>query len=246
VSRLLRWARPASELRLAQLLVWGPRPEREVAIRWDPCPFRADRRGWRPPEDGRLLFDGPVVRLVEEGPQGMLLQPASYFDYCATNLQPRPSGARLPDWSGSPLVNAIGVNGLVWTSDGCLLTQRRGPRVNVRPGQLCCGFSGTLEPADVERAGCLAEVDVLRELEEELGVGPAEVQERRLLGLTRELPRWGTPELFYSVHLGLRAAAVQERFPPSEEGGQLCVTQPGAPMERASLPLLTALALEMA
>jgi hypothetical protein len=217
-----------------------------VRVRWNPRPFQVDRRGWTPPEDGRLLFDGRVVRLVEEGPRGLLLQPASYFDYCATNLQPRPSGAPLPDWSEPALVNAIGVNGLVWTSDGCLLTQRRGPRVNVRPGQLCCGFSGTLEPADVERAACLAEVDVLRELEEELGVRPAEVQERRLLGLTRELPRWGTPELFYSVRLSLSAAAVQERFPPSEEGGQLCISRPGAPLERASLPLLTALSLEVA
>lgn len=86
----------------------------------------------------------------------------------------------------------------------------------------------------------LADLDVLRELEEELGVRREEVVTRRWLGLTRELARGGAPELFYAVTLRLSAAEVLARAPVDPDGARLAIP----PGDRGIWGLLDGLAAE--
>ena len=174
------------------------------------------------------LFDGEVVRLASFSARGGTLMPASYFDALATNLalDHRPSGkheslrdlardqGRLGDFSGSPLVNHVGLVCMFETSDGMLVAQRRSARVANRPHGISASVSGALDWSDLPRhdsGAVLSLADLVagafREGLEELGAAPEEL---RYLALLREYLRGGKPELYFYARTRLSATALAE------------------------------------
>jgi hypothetical protein len=183
------------------------------------------------------FHDGKTARLVDWRPAERLLvfQGASYFDYLATNQSldvPRAGfpplrnelvyDGRLEELAESELANTVGINGLIFTSDGQMIFQKRLANVLVRPGELCSGFSGSVDKIDITHAvastATMAALDAPREMVEELGVDREEIAGRVFLGITRELIRGGKPEMFYSIDLEITAAEVMARIPKDREG----------------------------
>lgn len=166
----------------------------------------------------------------------LTFQGCHYFDWVATNLSMdfsrkpletlREEGSAngvLQALDESPLGNITGINGLIFTNDGYMIYQKRNNRVLVRPGQLCSGFSGTVDKIDIENIiqlenPVLSHIDCTREAVEEIGIKRSHVTNIAFLGLTRELIRGGTPELFYSVDIGITKNEVMSLIPKDKEG----------------------------
>lgn len=145
------------------------------------------------------------------------VQPTGYFDHWATNLQPQaPKG---------DCADPLGINALVWDSEGSLVVQRRSPHLALRPNELAPGFSGAVEARDL-RAGPLQDCDLLRELREELG--PVQPTALRLLGLVREPERHGTPDLFLECWLPVPARTL-----PGSSEGQILSVKSGPELSRS-------------
>jgi hypothetical protein len=186
---------------------------------------------------GKRLFDGENARLLGWNvvSKTLFFQGAWYFDYLKTNLaldlrtltmgslrEHLAQGGTIEDLSDSKLANPTGINGLIFSNDGHMIFQARLENVLVRPGELCSGFSGTVDKTDiiwaVNDGGSLDKLDAPRELVEELGINRRDILSRRFLGLTRELVRGGQPELFYSVDVALASDAILARLPQHCEG----------------------------
>ena len=205
-----------------------------------PVPVEAGFEFYKRSADGSVkkqFFDGENARLTDWDPhlRKLVFQGSSYFDYLKTNLAldaPIPALGTLREHlaaSGeieplptSKLANSTGINALLFSNDGYMIFQKRNETVLIRPEELCPGFSGTVDKIDVVHTvgsgGRLENLDVLREMVEELGVKRGEVAERRLLGITRELVRGGTPEMFYSVDVDLPKDAILSRIAKDKEG----------------------------
>lgn len=200
----------------------------QIQVRWLPHVWR------HPHRDAAAArwpgaWDGPLVRLVRVDPgPSLVVQPTGYFDALASNLDPHARGA---------MADPIGINGWVTTPDGRVILQRRHDHLAWRPGQVCPGFSGSLEPRDLP-AGPLSGADLLRELREELGpldvLGPP-----TLLGLVREPERRGIPDLFVHVRVGSTRGLLR----PGPEGTPLIWTPGDDLPDPLSAPLRTLLAL---
>lgn len=170
-------------------------------------------------EDGELVFQG-----------------CGYFDWLETNLSADLDRSPLPtlredachdyalkQLNDTKLANISGINGLLFTNDGYMIYQKRSSDVLVRPGQLCSGFSGTIDKIDIENvcrspSPVLADLDTVREAVEEVGIDRTQVNDITFLGLTRELIRAGTPEFFYSVKLNISRDEVLKLLPKDREG----------------------------
>lgn len=256
-----------------RLLVRGPFRPGEVAVTLRserrPTTPALDRRidaTWaselaRAARDGRHLFNGPILRLVESRVQttaaGSRLElfaaPATYMEFVGTNLDPecRPDFAGGP-WPWAHFANALGTSAVVVTRDGQLVAGRRSDRVLGNPGCVHA-FGGILEAAD--RRG--AQVDVFaslrRELHEELGVTADEVGDAVLEGMILE-PEIHQPELIFHVSVALPLAELTHRWqraesrdehaalvtlaraPPDPEA-ELARVAPVSPIGRAALAL---------
>jgi hypothetical protein len=189
---------------------------------------------------GKLFFNGENARLLQADAERFVFQGSFYFDYLGTNLaldiEHRPFGSRrrqispegaLESLAESVLANATGINGLMFTSDGRMVLQRRGDNVIIRPSQICPGFSGTIDKDDIEnalgRGGSLADLRAAREMVEETGVSYSEVKMVKFLGVTRELIRGGAPEMFYALDLNVSHASIMNRHRKDNEGELLFV-----------------------
>lgn len=219
--------------------------EGTIGIRLEPidfysnCPVRDGFKFYERVADSfsRQFFDAENARLVDwdESSQTLIFQGCSYFDYLQTNLSldlPQyPLGSlreqlvnngRLESLCDSRLANATGVNSLIFSNDGYMVFQKRRENVLVRPGELCSGFSGTIDKIDIQHAvgagGVLSQLDVPREMVEELGVNRSEITSRCFLGITRELIRGGAPEIFYAIDVNLRGKEILSRIPKDKEG----------------------------
>ncbi|GIV94813.1 hypothetical protein [Chloroflexus aurantiacus] len=185
----------------------------------------------------KWFFDGENARLVdwELEMKRLVFQNCSYFHYLQTNLaMDYPlrvfgslrsflhSDRKLEPLIESKLANTTGINSLVFSNDGYMIFQKRGNNVLIRPGELCSGFSGTIDLIDIQHAmghgARLSSLDVLREMVEELGLRRREILRRRFLGITRELIRGGTPEMFYAIDVNVSAKEILSRIPKDKEG----------------------------
>ena len=254
-QRVLWWrdVETGKQMFLPQVLLLSPdeaKDESSIRVELRKDVFRARTtipeglEFYRHTSDGsrkQQFHDGRIARLVDWRPEERLLvfQGCSYFDYLATNQSldvPRAGfpplreelvyDGRLEELAESELANTVGINGLIFTSDGRMIFQKRLQNVLVRPGELCSGFSGSVEHYDIYHTvaakGTLDEMDAPREMVEELGVHREEVAGRVFLGITRELIRGGKPEMFYSIDLDITAEEVLSRIPRDREGQILC------------------------
>jgi hypothetical protein len=194
---------------------------------------------WAQERRGRMLFDGENARLVSVSEQALSFQGCWYFDYISTNLAldfPLPAGTlreqlhsqgQLEPLEQSTLANSCGVNGLVFSSDGQMILQRRLENVLVRPSELCSGFSGTIDKDDIVKAqlkgGSLESLDAPREMVEELGVPARSILNQRFLGITRELIRGGAPEFFYAVTVDMPAQEILAAHRRDREGERIAI-----------------------
>lgn len=200
---------------------------------------------------GKKFYSTDTARLtdvVHEPSTTLIFQTADYFDYVKTNMaldyddpisgtlrdQVHPKGM-LEALHESPLANHTGISGLVFSNDGRMIIQRRGAQVFTNPNQLCPGFSGVLSASDItisfkphQTTATLADINILREFREELGVHKNQVSTRCFMGLSRELLRGGKPELFYAVDVAMSANAILDCFPMDREGDTLEVSIPFA------------------
>ncbi|MEA5625780.1 hypothetical protein [Nostoc sp. UHCC 0251] len=182
----------------------------------------------------RKLFNETCLRLVSIKVQQkstnskcilFQLQTSDYFDYVQTNLcldaklnknhislrekvHIRDNNYQLEELEDSPLANILGINILIFTSDGTLILQKRSAHTLVRPNQICSSASGTLTKADIPTYQQEFSADkllpaFLREMFEEIGLEPSSITESQVkfLGVLRELNRGGQPELFLSAYI---------------------------------------------
>lgn len=117
----------------------------------------------------------------------------------------------LENLSKSPLANNFGVNVLIFTIDGSLILQQRSNSVLVRPNEFCPSASGTLTSIDVSTSAVtLADVFLMREATEELGIHHDNDSSIITLGITRELIRGGEPEIFLIAQSTLSRTEILE------------------------------------
>jgi hypothetical protein len=188
----------------------------------------------------KILFDGENARLTMVDGNRACFQGSSYFDYVATNLAldyrngDAPSlrsqingQGRLEPLNESVLANATGVDGLLFSVDGYLVLQRRRRNVLVRPGQICAGWSGTIDKSDIVNAihagGTFDHLDATREMVEEIGISRRHIKALQFLGVTRELVRGGAPEMFYAADVALPRAEIERCYPRDKEGDLIFV-----------------------
>ena len=164
--------------------------------------------------EGRVLFDGPVLRLVEhrllEDAAGLelLVAEGSYRDFYGTNLR---QGHRLGPVAWDHYENPVGTSAVVITADGRAVLGRRSDHVMHYGGLGHC-FGGTLEPRDRRADGEIdVEGSIRRELHEELGLEEADIERLDCLGLVRD-HEIVQPELLFSANVSLELEALELRW----------------------------------
>jgi hypothetical protein len=185
----------------------------------------------------RQFYEAENARLIDwdDDTKTLTFQSCYYFDYLQTNLAldfpQQPLGTlrqqvthngQLEALRDSRLANPTGINGLIFSNDGYIIFQHRSENVIIRPGELCSGFSGTIDKIDIDHAiasgGLLCHLDVPREMVEELGIQRKWIKSRHFLGITRELIRGGQPEMFYSLDVDLSCTEILSCVPKDKEG----------------------------
>ena len=163
---------------------------------------------------GVKLFDGPMCRLerCEASPDALRLwvSPTSYKPFLGTNL----TGVDVP---ASTLANPLGLSAALVTNDGWLMLGRRNASVAYYPNRIH-PFAGSLEPGE------LANVfkGVLRELEEEIGLGERDVAEMRCLGLIEDA-KLRQPEIIFAVRAKRTRAEIESNLDAAEHHAAVAV-----------------------
>ena len=179
---------------------WDARVERLIEEEWNQAQASVG--------DGRMLFAGPLCRLIRYEASGgglkLFLGPTDYREYLGTSrhwrtIQEYVGAAELQEYLSNPLA----VCAAVGTSDGKLVIGRRSGSVMEHAGYWHVP-GGHVEPAHLVDG----RVDVFRamldELFEELGVAENQVA-LRCLGLFRPVDTL-KPELAFSAEVGYTAA----------------------------------------
>lgn len=154
---------------------------------------------------GRHLFDGPLCRLesVTSTPDHLHLNLSitSYKWFYGTN-------GEHPEW---PIrADGVGTSAVLVTGDGWLLFGKRAASMAFYPGW-AHPFGGCLEPSD--SLDLLHEME--RELTEEIGLQPNEINDLRCLGLVRT-PRLEQPELLYFAPTHVSRRTLEQRLDQTE------------------------------
>ena len=162
---------------------------------------------------GVNLFDGPMCRLEswDASPAALrlVLSTTTYKAFLGTNLT-RPDFA---DAHGkAALANPVGVSPALLTGDGYLMMGRRNASVAYYPNRVH-PFAGAMDPADTDPFEA-----VLRELNEELGFGPADVTDVRCTGIAEDLSI-RQPELIFLAATPRTRAHVEAALDRTEHHG---------------------------
>jgi len=177
-------------------------------------------------ESGRIGANESTVRVSDASGAGgrakLTLQRGTYHDQAHSNLvldfdRDNPNRyvplraqlhnkypERLPALSDRRLANGLGVASLLFYRSNGQWTPyivRRVKKLGVFPGGLHCTASGVAKwPVDpgVKTLANFATDHMLSEIEEEVGLTPADLVDFRPIALCREMARGGKPQLFYA------------------------------------------------
>ena len=177
--------------------------------------------------NGFFGFTKPTVELT--------YQVVSYFYFLRTNMLIDEAwgdtrsvrealiekyGKTLEPLEESPLGNNLGINYLIFSSDGILILPRRSKKATFRQNKLTPSSSGTVEIDDFEQLSVQKIPPFWRETQFELGIERAKRENVEFLGLTRELPRGGEPEMFFSAKVGESGVEVRKAMVYAEESAE--------------------------
>lgn len=154
-------------------------------------------------------WDGPIVTLLEANDVSVVLGQTTYRYYVAAR-----AGIDL----GVPFF-ALGVSGLASCGDGFVLGQRN-EKLAIHGGFWECAPAGSAESEDLE-------LNLLRELREELGISPNLTRNLRAVGLVLDSNE-RVADIAYSVHLELTADQIRNlhRHHGSDEYSQIAIVPP--------------------
>ncbi len=161
---------------------------------------------------GVQVFDGPMCRLesitASTDRLELALSRTSYKPFVGTNLS---HASGIADRFGAEsLANPVGVSCALVSSEGRLMLGRRNDKVAYHPARIH-PFAGCLEP----REPMDVFMEALRELKEELGFAPADVSERRCLGMVEDMAI-RQPELVILVRTGRSASEIERQLDAGE------------------------------
>lgn len=168
----------------------------------------------------RVLFNGEMLRYVShratESTFEMSVGPTCYRDFVGTNLYGQ---AWLDRVGWQCFSNAVGTTATLVTADSLICYGRRSQRVAFHAGHVHT-FGGALELSDRKPDGT---VDVfaalLRELREELGIGPGDLDDLTCVGLIRDKEIF-QPELLFEARVKLTAVMLKERWKTAESADE--------------------------
>lgn len=167
--------------------------------------------------DGRLLFNGELLRYVGHRVlDGRLFEltvgPTCYRDFVGTNLY---NNRRVDEFGWAAFSNPVGTTATLLTADGRICYGRRSMQVAFHAGHVHT-FGGALEPGDRDANGAIDVFDsVRRELLEEVGLCPDELESLTCVGLIRDTEIL-QPELLFEARVPLTTADLIERWTTAE------------------------------
>jgi len=158
--------------------VWSPRPRQippsvtqKIESAWAEAMRRTDLK----------LFNGKMSRLESwrlDGPAlELILGPTEYKEFWGTNLM-NPQLAE--EFGPDVLSNALGISAILQSSDGHLIFGRRTATVAFHAHRIHC-FGGTVDDGRTDVFG-----EILRELEEEVGLARSDLRQIRCIGLDED------------------------------------------------------------
>ncbi len=210
------------------ILAFGDYPPNAVTVRHDAAPRTTcdalerliadewNRRTAAAEREGRLLFNGEQFRYVAhevcDGRLTLTVGPTCYRDFVGTNLF---NPHRLDEFGWAAFANPVGTTATLHTADDCLVFGRRSGRVAYHGGHLHT-FGGALEPGDRAPDGAIDSfASVKRELGEELGLKPDELEPLRCVGLIRDREIF-QPEMLFEARIPLSLADLLTRWSRAE------------------------------
>jgi hypothetical protein len=169
----------------------------------------------------KLQYDEAVVRLAgyDAATRTLTVQKCMYSDGLKSNyameqlrgLFQTEYGHRLPPLSDARLSNAIGTAVVVFTPAGPYLP-RRATGQAVFPGGYHCTASGeALWTVGAPGFDEIFTAHIFRELEEEVGLAPADLDWVRPVAFCREFLRGGKPQIFFAGFTKLSAEDLGQR-----------------------------------
>ncbi|MFS0750390.1 hypothetical protein [Oceanobacillus sp. 1P07AA] len=154
-------------------------------------------------------------------------QPVYYKNYLKTNMlmdypfnkeltlrKKYHSNGSLGLLDNSFFANHLGLNILAFTSGGKLILQQRSSKVAYAPNEIGASISGAVSSSDIKNNSSLADLSIIREGIEELGIERNDIKKNSIqfLGLSRELLRGGKPEMFFSMQVNLSEIELKNKW----------------------------------
>lgn len=169
----------------------------------------------------KLRYDEAVVRLAAYDPatRTLTVQKAMYSDgvksnYAMEHLQETfqaEYGHRLPPLSDARLSNGIGTAAVVFTPTGPYLPRRAKGQAVFPRGYHCTASGEAVWHDDAETFDEIFTANIYRELDEEVGLSPGDLDWIRPVAFCRELLRGGKPQFFFQGYTKLSAGELGER-----------------------------------
>lgn len=154
---------------------------------------------------------------ILEGRIEVLAQKITYEDYLRTNymLDESFDGRKLKKQIANPdeLANPVGLELMVLSSDNKLIFQRRSDTVDMEKGKICSSASGSLRFSELpeKKSFSLAEVNIFKEVKEELNLNATEFYDFNFLGISYNQDYGIKPEMHFLFKSKLKAGEIINR-----------------------------------
>jgi hypothetical protein len=168
-----------------------------------------------------LPFNEPVVRLAgyDAATRTLTVQKCMYSDGLKSNyameqlreLFQAEYGHRLPPLSDARLSNGIGTAVVVFTPAGPYLPRRARGQAVFPAGYHCTASGEAVWTAGAAGFDEIFTANIHRELEEEVGLAPADLDWVRPVAFCREFLRGGKPQFFFAGFTNLSAEELGRR-----------------------------------